>query len=162
MKNKILFTFFMCLMPFTHAEILKSYPYQILDGEKVSFNYIESDKCNFQRKDLKSSINRILKINKIELGSGDWMHIPYECWNIKNSKKNLLLISFINKKKPLEFYVFIDEINNLGSVMFNLNKDRSFDFNENMIKFSKNINESNKNKILMLFKKIDLESKGLL
>ena len=46
--------------------------------------------------------------------------------------------------------------------MFNLNKDRSFDFNENMIKFSKNINESNKNKILMLFKKIDLESKGLL
>lgn len=151
----------MCLMPFTHAEILKSYPYEILDGQKVSFNYIESDKCNFQRKDLKSSINHILKINKIDLGSGDWMHIPYECWNIKNSKENLLLISFINKNKPLEFYVIVGDINNLGSVIFNLKKDRSFDFNKNMIIFSKNINENNKNKILMLFKKIDYESKGL-
>ena len=55
----------MCLMSFTHAEILKSYPYEILDGEKISFDYIESDKCNFQRKDLKSSINRILEINKM-------------------------------------------------------------------------------------------------
>lgn len=152
---------FMCLMPFTHAEILKSYPYEILDGEKVSFNYIESDKCNFQRKDLKSSINRILKINKIDLGSGDWMHIPYECWDIKNSKENILLISFINKNKPLEFYVIVDDIKSLGSVMFNLKKDRSFDFNKNMIIFSKSINDNNKNKILILFKKIDFESKGL-
>lgn len=148
-------------MPFTHAEILKSYPYEILDGEKVSFNYIESDKCNFQRKDLKSSINRILKINKIDLGSGDWMHIPYECWDIKNSKENILLISFINKNKPLEFYVIVDDIKSLGSVMFNLKKDRSFDFNKNMIIFSKSINDKNKNKILILFKKIDFESKGL-
>ncbi|BCU63342.1 hypothetical protein [Acinetobacter bouvetii] len=161
MKNKILFMLFMCLMPFTHAEILKSYPYEILDGEKVSFNYIESDKCNFQRKDLKSSINRILKINKIDLGSGDWMHIPYECWDIKNSKENILLISFINKNKPLEFYVIVDDIKSLGSVMFNLKKDRSFDFNKNMIIFSKSINDNNKNKILILFKKIDFESKGL-
>lgn len=148
-------------MPFTHAEILKSYPYEILDGEKVSFSYIESDKCNFQRKDLKSSINRILKINKIDLGSGDWMHIPYECWDIKNSKENILLISFINKNKPLEFYVIVDDIKSLGSVMFNLKKDRSFDFNKNMIIFSKSINDNNKNKILILFKKIDFESKGL-
>ena len=81
----------MCLMSFTHAEILKSYPYEILDGEKISFDYIESDKCNFQRKDLKSSINRILEINKIDLGSGNWMHVPYECWNIKNSKEDLFL-----------------------------------------------------------------------
>ena len=44
MKNKILFIFFMCLMSFTHAEILKSYPYEILDGEKISFDYIVSDK----------------------------------------------------------------------------------------------------------------------
>ena len=162
MKNKILFIFIMCLVPLTHAEILKSYPYEVLDGEKVSFNYIESKKCSFQRKDLKNSIDSILKINKIDLRSGDWMHIPDECWNIRKSEKNLLLISFINKNKPLEFYIFIDEINNVGSVMFNLNKDRSFEFNDNMIKFSKNINKNNKNKILILFKKIDLESKGLL
>ena len=161
MKNKILFIFFMCLMSFTHAEILKSYPYEILDGEKISFDYIESDKCNFQRKDLKSSINRILEINKIDLGSGNWMHVPYECWNIKNSKEDLFLISFINKNKPLEFYIFVDDKNNLGSVMFNLKEDRSYDFNKNMIIFSKNVNENNKNKILILFKKIDFESKGL-
>ena len=103
----------MCLMSFTHAEILKSYPYEILDGEKISFDYIESDKCNFQRKDLKSSINRILEINKIDLGSGNWMHVPYECWNIKNSKEDLFLISFINKNKPLEFYIFVDDKNNI-------------------------------------------------
>lgn len=45
--------------------------------------------------------------------------------------------------------------------MFNLKEDRSFDFNKNMIIFSKNVNENNKNKILILFKKIDFESKGL-
>ncbi|ENV81791.1 hypothetical protein F941_02606 [Acinetobacter bouvetii DSM 14964 = CIP 107468] len=89
------------------------------------------------------------------------MHIPYECWDIKNSKENILLISFINKNKPLEFYVIVDDIKSLGSVMFNLKKDRSFDFNKNMIIFSKSINDNNKNKILILFKKIDFESKGL-
>ena len=89
------------------------------------------------------------------------MHVPYECWNIKNSKEDLFLISFINKNKPLEFYIFVDDKNNLGSVMFNLKEDRSFDFNKNMIIFSKNVNENNKNKILILFKKIDFESKGL-
>ena len=82
-------------------------------------------------------------------------------WNIKNSKEDLFLISFINKNKPLEFYIFVDDKNNLGSVMFNLKEDRSFDFNKNMIIFSKNVNENNKNKILILFKKIDFESKGL-
>ena len=70
-------------------------------------------------------------------------------------------LSFINKNKPLEFYIFVDDKNNLGSVMFNLKEDRSFDFNKNMIIFSKNVNENNKNKILILFKKIDFESKGL-
>jgi hypothetical protein len=65
------------------------------------------------------------------------MHVPYECWNIKNSKEDLFLISFINKNKPLEFYIFVDDKNNLGSVMFNLKEDRSFDFNKNMIIFSK-------------------------
>ena len=46
--------------------------------------------------------------------------------------------------------------------MLNLNEDLSLNFDGNKIKFSKQISEKTKNKILILFKQIDQESKGVL
>lgn len=155
------FLCFLLFVPLCHAQIIKEFPKRTIGAETVSFDYIESDKCSFQSKDIKTPVSKILKQNNIDLSTGSWLHVPDECWNIKSSEQNLLLISLTNKNKPLKFYI-IDDGKNLGNVMLNLNEDLSLNFDGNKIKFSKQISEKTKNKILILFKQIDQESKGVL
>lgn len=152
---------FLFFVPLSYGQIIKEFPKRTIDKETVSFSYIESDKCNFQRKDIKEKILKILKSNNVNLNTGNWLHIPDECWNIKSMEQNILLISFINKDNPLKFYVIYDG-KNLGGVMFKLNEDQSLNFDRNKVEFSKQVSEKIKNKILILFKQIDQESKGIL
>lgn len=161
MKTIFSFLFILLFVTWCNAEVIKEFPKQNIDNEVVSFNYIESDKCSFQRKDIKEPVSKLLKQNKIDLNTGHWLHIPDECWNIKSSGQNILLISLTNKNKPQKFYI-IDDGKSLGDVMLNLNEDLSFNFDKNKMKFSTNMSDKTKNKVLILFKQIDQESKGAL
>lgn len=153
--------YFILFVSLSHAQIIKEFPKRIIGGETVSFNYIESDKCSFQRKDIKESVAKLLKQNKIDLKTGSWLHVPDECWNIKSSDQNIFLIQLRNKNKPLEIYI-IDDGKNLDNVTLNLNEDLSMNFDRDRIKFSKKISEKTKNNFLILLKEIDQESKGAL
>lgn len=159
MRKQFYILCLLCLVTVAHGQIIKEYPKQTLNGEVTSFNYIESRRCSFDRKDIRRQIQKELKNSEVDLSTGDWLHVPYKCWNIKSFNQNLLLISFMNKNKPLTFYI-IDDGKTVNSVMLNRRNYQNLSFDQYDIQFSKLVNDKTKNKILILFKQIDQESKG--
>lgn len=159
MRKQFYILCLLCLVTVAHGQIIKEYPKQTLNGEVTSFNYIESRRCSFDRKDIRRLIQKELKRSGVNLSTGDWLHVPDECWNIKSFKRNLLLISFTNKNKPLRFYI-IDDGKTINSVMLNRRNYQNLSFDQYDIQFSKQVDDGTKKKILMLFKQLDQESKG--